>query len=447
MSANKIVWTEGMFLQPQHLQYQEKYLERLINNRPSIDGLSNWGLLEYEIDHHLLSLGKFALSSCKGIFPDGTAFDTHLEGYVPPPIDIPQEMNNKIIFLGIPLKQAGMPEVGFTEKHYATSRYFLENVEVANIHSDSNDVTEVQMGRLWLRYILEGQDLGGYSCIPIARVLEVMPDKKVRLDHNFLPSCLDIHAIPKLEDFTKDLLSLFYNRGKTLAEAQSELGTSGATEIMDFMLLMIINRSEALLKFYTYKKGVHPEIFYLYLIELLSSLSIFYDKSRRIKPWPIYRHHDLQSCFEPIILELKQAFSLMVLHSALALPLESKNFGLWRSLLPDKNLLNQADFVLGVRAELPNHELCEQVVKQVKVAPLETIENLVVHSLPGIGLEPLMIPPREIPLNAGFLYFLLDKENAGWHDLFKSSSIAVHFGNQFPGLQVQLWAIRKKAYV
>ncbi len=34
---NKVVWTEGLFLQPQHLQQQDRYFERLV--RTSTGGL------------------------------------------------------------------------------------------------------------------------------------------------------------------------------------------------------------------------------------------------------------------------------------------------------------------------------------------------------------------------------------------------------------------------
>ncbi len=447
MIANKIVWSEGMFLQPHHLQYQEKYIERLVNNRPNITGLSNWGILEYQIDHTLLSLGKFALLSCKGIFPDGTAFDTGLEGYAPPPIDIPLATNNTLLFLCLPLRRPNISEVGFTEQHHPTCRYLLDNAEVTDINANSNNAADIQIGRLWLRILSETEDRGGFNSIPIARINEVMPDKQVKLDESFLPPCLDVHTITKLQNIIKDLLSLLYNRGETLASRQSELGSNGASEIMDFMLLIIINRAEALLQFYASKRGVHPETLYLYLIELLSDLSIFYNKTRRIKNWPIYRHEDLQNTFDPLIIELKRALSLIVLHSALELHLEAKEYGTWECLLEDKNLLNQADFVLAVHAELPNKELCEQVTSQVKIASLDSINNLMIHSLPAIDLEPLTTPPREIPLNAGYVYFLLNKANAHWRDLFNSSGLAVHFGNEFPGLQVQLWALRKKPYV
>ena len=60
---NKVVWSEGLFLQPQHLQQQERYFDRLV--RGSTAGLRpfGWGLTQLDIDTDLLALGKFAVRS------------------------------------------------------------------------------------------------------------------------------------------------------------------------------------------------------------------------------------------------------------------------------------------------------------------------------------------------------------------------------------------------
>ena len=67
---NKVVWGEGLFLQPQHLQQQERYLERLI--RTSTSGLTPfaYGFTQLEIDTDLLTIGKLAVRSAAGILPE-----------------------------------------------------------------------------------------------------------------------------------------------------------------------------------------------------------------------------------------------------------------------------------------------------------------------------------------------------------------------------------------
>ena len=69
---NKVVWGEGLFLQPQHLQQQERYLEWLIRGSTSALTPFSYGFTRLEIDADLLTLGKFALRSASGLMPDGT---------------------------------------------------------------------------------------------------------------------------------------------------------------------------------------------------------------------------------------------------------------------------------------------------------------------------------------------------------------------------------------
>jgi len=75
MSLNsKVVWSEGMFLNPQHFQQQERYFERYVEGKCSAYGAYGWGLQNFEVDQELLKLGKISILSAKGVFPDGTPF-------------------------------------------------------------------------------------------------------------------------------------------------------------------------------------------------------------------------------------------------------------------------------------------------------------------------------------------------------------------------------------
>ena len=99
---NRVVWSEGLFLQPQHLQQQDRYLERLV--RASTGGMRPfaWGLTQLEVDADLLSLGKFALRTVAGILPDGTPFLVPGDADHPTPIDLPETARNSIVLLPQP---------------------------------------------------------------------------------------------------------------------------------------------------------------------------------------------------------------------------------------------------------------------------------------------------------------------------------------------------------
>ena len=73
---------------------------------------------------------------------------------------------------------------------------------------------------------------------------------------------------------------------------------------------------------------------------------------------------------------------------------------------------------------------------------MEKIRELVNLQLPGIPLQSIPVAPRQIPYHAGFVYFELDQTNDLWGQQSASGGIALHVAGEFPGLKMELWAIR-----
>jgi type VI secretion system protein ImpJ len=79
---------------------------------------------------------------------------------------------------------------------------------------------------------------------------------------------------------------------------------------------------------------------------------------------------------------------------------------------------------------------------QLKLGPVEKIRDLVNLQLPGVPVLPLPVAPRQIPYHAGFVYFELDQSHDLWAQLKTSGGIAMHLPDDFPGLGLELWAVR-----
>jgi type VI secretion system protein ImpJ len=125
-----------------------------------------------------------------------------------------------------------------------------------------------------------------------------------------------------------------------------------------------------------------------------------------------------------------------------SIPLELKRFGIRVGVVADKSLYDSAVFVLAARADMPVEEFRRSFVPQVKVGPVERIANLVNLGLPGLGLRALPSPPRQVPYHSGFQYFELEPSGELWKQLKTAGGVALHVAGEFPGLQLELWAIR-----
>ena len=169
--SNRVVWLEGMFLRAQHFQQQDRWLEALVRDRTASLRPHGWGLTEAAINRNLLGTGQFALASGSGVFEDGTPFALPGETDQPVPLDLPETTRNAVVYLVLPMRQAGSVEVSANGS--AEGRYEQRGFEAYDTHSGSPQPADVQIGRLRLRYMLESENRAGYHGIGLARVVEV----------------------------------------------------------------------------------------------------------------------------------------------------------------------------------------------------------------------------------------------------------------------------------
>jgi type VI secretion system protein ImpJ len=113
------------------------------------------------------------------------------------------------------------------------------------------------------------------------------------------------------------------------------------------------------------------------------------------------------------------------------------------AVLPDPELARDSNLVLAVNAQMPTEHIRQRFPAQSKLGPVDRIRDLVNLQLPGIGLRALPTAPRQLPFHAGFHYFELDRGGDLWKQFERSGSLALHVAGDFPGLELELWAIRQ----
>ena len=143
--------------------------------------------------------------------------------------------------------------------------------------------------------------------------------------------------------------------------------------------------------------------------------------------------------------ELRDYFSRGLEDAAIAIQLVDRKFGVRTAAVGDMELVRTASFVLAVNAQLPPEQLKSRFMAQSKLGPVERIRDLVNLQLPGIGLRNLPVAPRQLPYHAGFFYFELERTGDLWKQFERAGNLAIHVAGDFPGLEMQLWAIRQQS--
>ena len=440
---SKVVWSEGMFLNPQHFQQQERYFERLLQGKCSAYGAYGWGIHEFEIDQQLLTLGKISVIKGKGVFPDGTPFSFPDVDEPPPVFDVPQNTHNAVLYICVPVKRPGAVDVIAEENSQGLARYFSYEQETRDVSSDSGDNISMHVGKLRFRLMLETDDLSGYACIGLVRIAESREDKNVLLDDSYIATCLDCNKSPKLSGFLTELIGLLHHRGEAIAGRLADTNRGGTAEIADYMMLQLINRLEPMSNHLSKMNGLHPVDLFAESVQMVGELSTFVSKSNRTPSFPMYLHDDLQATFTPVITELRNCLSMVYEQTAVSLNLVEKKYGIRVAEIADRSLIGSAMFILSARADVPEEALRTHLPAQIKIGPVERIRQLVNAAMPGIAIKALPVAPRQIPFHSGFTYFQLDQQSDFWNELKHSGGFALHIGGDFPGLELEFWAVRQ----
>jgi type VI secretion system protein ImpJ len=445
-SDNKVVWSEGMFLRPQHFQQFDRYVERLVRGR--VDGVRahSWGVTEVKLNRELLAIGKFAVTSCRGTFDDGTPFSIPDDADHPPPLDVPENTRNCIVYLTLPVRQPGGIEVALKDGEETGARYAAAEYDAPDAIAGFESDAPVQVGKLRLRYALETSERAGYVTIGLARIVEMRADKNIVLDDRYIAPSLNCTAQQPLTGFLAELQGLLHHRGEALASRVAAPGTKGVADIADFLLLQAVNRYEPLVAHLLAEAPqLHPETLFAKALEIAGELATFTTREKRPTSFPAYNHVDLQGCFAPVIADLRQALSAVLEQNAIAIPLQDRPYGIRVAVVQDRALFTTAAFVLAVKADMQGEMLRRNLPNQAKIGPVEQIAQLVNVALPGIAIRPLPVAPRQLPYHAGSVYFEFDRSGPFWKQMQQpggSGGLAIYIAGEFPGLALELWAIK-----
>lgn len=441
---NKPVWSEGMFLRPQHFQQFERYVGALLEGRVRPLVAHGYGLAEVEIAPGPLLTGKLVVARCAGIFEDGTPFRVPEEAAAPLPLEVTRNTRDAVVYLCIPQNRAGVADVALDASARVETRYRAEEFEAVDTVYGSAARFPLSVGRLQLSLRTEADGLEGYLSLPLARVLEQRADDSVSLDAAFIPCSLATRASPVLAGFLTELEGMLHQRGEAIAGRLGTPGAKGVADISDFLMLMTINRAEATIRHLIALPTIHPADLYGTLCALAGELSTFTATSNRPQPMPVYAHREQRLCFDAVMNDLRRSLSKVFEQTAVPIPLVPRAYGISVGQIQDRSLFTTAQFVLAARSGADTEQLRANLPRRIKVGSVEHIRDLVMRQLPGADVYPMPAEPRQIPFRANTVYFSINTRHDQWQTVRTSGAVALHVAGDIPGLELELWAIRGK---
>ncbi len=437
--TSKVVWSEGLFLRPHHLQQNDRYMEALLESRVRHITPYPWGFSTIEIDRDLAQQSKFSVRRATGVMPDGTPFDIPGSSPLPPPIDVPETAGKQLLWLSLPLAAANTREVEDAEADSA-SRYYPATEVLIDATSALRMEEEIDVAHPRLSFELRRTGKPGYVSLPIARVLEVR-DRTIVFDEKFAPPVLSCAAHPVIDGWIDRVIGWIDNKLEELARYAADPTAGGGLQSADYFVLQLLNRHVPVLKHFRQSRYIHPERLYEEFLRIAGELATFATAERRARNYPPYDHDNLEEVFTPLVRDIQDFLSAQLGRRAIRLEIIERAPNAFVSTIRDRNLFRNAALVLEVSARRPLTEIQSHFPHLFKVGPNTKMNEIVHAHLPGVGLVHLPTPPPQIRAITDHVYFLLDRQSPLWPEFSVASSIGMHFSGDWPELELELWAV------
>lgn len=444
----RVVWSEGVFITPQHFQQQERYFDSALRHLITIRNEFFWGFSSLTLDTSGLKNGILGLNEAEGFFPDGSFFSFSKKQLERLRFRIQPNTQNTKVCLAINAPSATSVEIIFNNDNSAkkdSDSYRLLSFEkdIADTTDENLSVRSLTLAELNPILLPETEINANQVALPVAWIQSCSNDNEAVLDKNFIPPVLGCQQQAQLSSYIFEIYGLLLQKSSSLAAAINNPNTANSLEVVDFLMLQTINRYLAYLNHEQHgARQTHPEQLFINLSKLCGDLMTFLPE-RTLSELPIYTHNDLASCYHELFFNLRKALSLVLEQRAIRIPLELRDATTHVATTPEQSLLDSASFILAVKSDTPSETMRQKIPNMIKVGTVEKIHELVGYHLPGVKVHALSVAPRELPYHSGYVYFELDKHTEMWNLFNSTSGMAFHLAGDFPNLDFEFWAIKE----
>ena len=444
IKADKVVWSEGMFLTPQLFQQSDRYHESLLHFALDAGHPFPWGLIALEIDAERLVNGDFGLVRATGLMPDGLAVRIPDQDPVPESRSVKPYFTSSVdvidAYLTVPAFRPQTPSIQLDRNGAPSrpSRYRAELVRAFDETADGSE-SEIPIARTNFKILFSGESLDDTVRIKIAEVRRTRT-ATYALDETYIPPALTIAASTMLLSVLRRLLEMVSAKSHVLSQQRRHLADFGSSDLANFWLLHTVNSTIPMLAHCFDAPNRHPEQLYLALVRLAGELSTFaLDADAR--QLSRYDHLDLRTTFTELERRIRLLLDTILPTRYTLIPLERTPEAFHVGMLSDERVLKDR-FYLGVHAQVPVGRLTEEIPAKTKISSHALIGSLIGRAVPGVELTHEPVPPSAIPVKSGFKYFQLGTQGRWWDAIATTRGIAIYVPEEFPELKLELIAVK-----
>ncbi len=444
---SKIVWSEGMYLAPQHFQAQSRFFEDSLHFATASLWNELYGFVACEVDPDALQNGIMALRHARGIFEDGLAFDMPECDRLPPPRSFANLFSPTAdaltLCLGVPRWVPEGKNCEFEVASNPISRYACQ-LETLHDENTGRDEKPVALGRKNLRLIVESEVTSRDLSLPIARVVRDGMGRFV-CDPTFIPPSLRVSASPRLMSLLSRLVEILEEKSaavsqdKQQSQGRFQAGMS-ARQVSQFWFLHAINSSLTPLRHCLLSKHGHPEELFQEMSRLAGALCTF-GLDAHPQSLPAYDHRHPDSCFDALDDHIRRHLEIVVPAQAITIPLKPTGRYFYEGEVQDPRCFGRSRWVLGIHSAISEADLIIKTPQLLKVCSAKFVPDLVKRAMAGLRLTHLSVPPSAVNANVDSQYFTVDRSGPCWEHIMKTHVVGVYAPGELPSPEMELVVI------
>jgi type VI secretion system protein ImpJ len=445
--ARPAYWYQGLFLQPQHFQYQELFFSSSVHHIRRTITPYFWGVgaLRFRMDALLEKVVE--LTEATVIFEDGTVVDIPETGSVQP--RSLREIENSIT-PGKPLRiYLALHRFMHNQKNVETltpsgslqniRTRFIANEDpepVPNLH-EGDDEAQIFFLKYLVRIVCshELDDFQDYHCIPVAEIESI--GESLQFSRTFIPPTPEIASSPALQDIIRDIEDALLSRAKLLELYKISRPYKAEDLEGNFLrylnTLCAINQFIPALQHIIETPSIHPWTVYGMLRQLIGTLSTFTDRTNALGKLNngtelihSYQHDKLEICFSEAKRLIIELLNTIIIGDKNIIELKRNGY-MFSNQIPAESFDKRNQVYLIIRGTGDREELLDSLLHHAKVGSPEGMQTLVARAFDGVPIKYMPNSPSGIPEHPDGFIFMLERTGTIWNEIQLSSSICLYW--------------------
>ncbi|MCQ2914193.1 MAG: type VI secretion system baseplate subunit TssK [Alphaproteobacteria bacterium] len=444
-----IHWNNGLFMQPHHLQYMQRYIDSMAHANRQLISSYPYGLIDFVPDLDALSGDRVVIKRLSAVMPDGTEI-SQPGNCVIHPLDLKNVLNEQVssfkVYLGIPVWSEFDANLSENEKNEKKRRFLTVEKSIRDENTGDDEISVVTR-RLNVSLLTEFDDMEDMVTIPLMKINVLINDnaeKRLECDEKFIPPFIVVSNDSSLVSLVSNLMSEVRRcRDKLLNDLMLTKFTSenfSGAEAYNTLQYRVLNLYENRLSMEISGCKISPFELYFELRSFLAELMGLHPLNE-IKEIQNYNHLDCSPQFYELVNDIQSMIMSEGGASYIALKLNPIDDGDYLfTEIQTQHIVKASEFYLAVRADLEDRRVIQALEKGDTFKIINPRAKMM--RIRGIKLSEMRYPPRFLPNLNNTLWFKLDVEETPktWQDICSEHGILVDYAKDlFPSLEATLF--------